>query len=68
MAIYLSDERLGELGKTYLIGDLRFVASPQEVAAPTRRIPSRWSDVDGRPLGDSSSGRRRSPARRCSTA
>jgi diguanylate cyclase (GGDEF)-like protein len=50
MAIYLSEERLLELGKTYLIGDLRFATSLDGVDTETHDNEP-ISDIDGRPLG-----------------
>ena len=50
MGLYLSEERLLDLGKTYLIGDLRFVPSLEGIEAETHDFAP-VVDVDGRPLG-----------------
>jgi len=49
-AIYMSEERLADLGRTYLINDLHFLPAMEEPEAEASdRQPV--FDIDGRPLG-----------------
>ena len=50
MGLYLSDQRLGDLGKTYLIGDLRFESVTSDAALGERDFES-TPDIDGHLLG-----------------